>query len=126
MNSVNDEVVEGFISNQLAARIRNELIKVAFFKITITYEELARKVGLPDKGNALGQALSAPLGEIVKWCIAKGIAPLPALVVRKSGEDKGLPGRGFWEFYGMENSTRTEKEVALHILYCQIYYYWDI
>ncbi len=63
---------------------------------TTTYEEIALALGLPSSGNALGATLSPILGEIFHACESERVPRLTSIVVRKSGQDKGLPGKGFW------------------------------
>jgi alkylated DNA nucleotide flippase Atl1 len=63
---------------------------------TTTYEEIALALGLPSSGNALGATLSPILGDIFRACENERAPRLTAIVVRKSGQDQGLPGAGFW------------------------------
>jgi hypothetical protein len=56
---------------------------------TVTYSELASRVGPPLTRRHLHRQLLSPLGA---RCAAAGLPPLPALVVRK---DTGAPGIGY-------------------------------
>lgn len=87
---------------KLAQKALTILIRLAIQKRTTNYSKLATDLGLPDSGNALGQAIGPVLGDVYQWCEKRGFPPLTALVVRKSGADEGLPGKGFWDLYGLE------------------------
>lgn len=64
--------------------------------MTTTYEEIASALGLPQAWPKLGATLSPILGEIFTEEHAAGEPYLTSIVVRKSGQDHGLPGAGFW------------------------------
>jgi hypothetical protein len=96
---------------------------------TTTYEAIAKTFGLPDKGSQLGQALSPILGGIWEWCSQRGQPQLTAIVVRKSGADEGMPGRGFWTMFGenFANSLDQEKKKAMTtILQQQVFSYYKM
>jgi hypothetical protein len=93
--------------NVLEQRILAYLVVKAAEMQTTTYEELALEFGLPSSGNQLGSTLSPILAHIAEWCIEKSWPKMTVLVVRKSGADMGLPGRGFWELMGF--GTRTSR-----------------
>lgn len=88
-----DVLFEQFIVRQ----IYQYLVEKAFQGETTTYSEIAIQFGLPASGNQLGAALSPILSKIFIFCANGGQPHLTSLVVRKSGEDKGLPGGGFWD-----------------------------
>ena len=75
----------------------------------ITYEELARQIGVPHSGNALGRALTPILTHILNWCVDRGMPPLTALVVRKSGRMQGLPSPTYFALMGVEEPTKASK-----------------
>lgn len=80
------------------------LIKKAQQRQTVTYQEIALEFGLPSEGNHMGRVLTPILADIFHWSLklvdANNGDPTPimltAIVVRKSGQDKGAPGVGFW------------------------------
>jgi len=74
-----------------------QLITLATEGRTTTYEDLALALGTPSSGNALGGTLGPILGDVFHWCVRTSMPMLTSLVVRKSGSDEGMPGRGFWE-----------------------------
>lgn len=76
--------------------ILKDLIQAAKEGRTMNYEQIAQRHGLPATGSQLGTALSPLLARIYAWCFKRNLPPLPAIVVRKSGAEKGLPGNGFW------------------------------
>lgn len=75
----------------------------------ITYEELARQIGVPHTGNALGRALTPILTDILNWCQERGMPPLTALVVRKSGTMQGLPSPTYFTLMGVTAPTKAGK-----------------
>lgn len=83
---------QNHLNNQIALFI----IEKAMQKQTTTYQEIAIKFGLPDSGNQMGVVLSPVLRDIFFWSTNNDMPPLTAIVVRKSGQDKGQPGEGFW------------------------------
>ena len=95
---------------------------------TSTYEEIAKMFGLPVKGSQLGQALSPILGGIWEWCSQRGQPQLTAIVVRKSGADEGLPGRGFWSMFGngFETFDREKKTAMTTVLQRQVFDYYKM
>lgn len=97
----------------LEQRILAFLIVKAAEMETTTYEELAIEFGLPSSGNQLGSTLSPILAHIAEWCIEKSWPKLTVLVVRKSGADMGLPGRGFWELLGFGTRTPRNERVTM-------------
>lgn len=83
---------------------------------TTDYESLARLLGLPDTGSQLGRNISPILSKVFTWCQEHDLPPLTSLVVRKSGSDKGLPGKGFWELFSVyEASIETRTELLKYI-----------
>ena len=64
--------------------------------MTTTYEEIASALNLPMSWPKLGATLSPILGAIFTEEYAAGEPHLTSIVVRKSGQDEGLPGAGFW------------------------------
>lgn len=97
------------------------LIKTASDGDTITYSKLAQIHNLPEVGNTLGIALSGYLYTILLHCENYNMPPLTALVVRKSGQDRGLPGRGFWIAKNMNDLNRDEKRQKFQELLDDIY-----
>lgn len=88
-----DVLFEQYIVRQ----IYQYLVEKAFQGETTTYSDIAIRFGLPASGNQLGAALSPILSKIFIFCVNSGQPHLTSLVVRKSGEDKGIPGGGFWD-----------------------------
>lgn len=93
-------------------RIFAFLMKKALTRETATYEEIALKFGLPSTGNGLGASLSPKLGHILTWCQDHGLPPISVLVVRKSGAQMGLPGRGFWSIMELEELDDEAKRIV--------------
>ena len=106
------------------------LIEKAQNQETITYEDLAISLGLPSSGNALGKTLGVILGEVNEWSMKRGQPYLTSLVIRKSGEDQGLPGRGFWEMilpgHILSASNRSARRSMLTVLHSQVFNYYKI
>lgn len=110
----------------VSQKVLRILIETAQNRTTITYEDLAKRLpGFPTAGSALGQALIAPLYDVLHWCKDRGVPPLTSLVVRKSGADQGIPGRGFWEAYTPNLPvTDTLKHALIQILHEEVYEYY--
>lgn len=105
-------------------RTARGLIELAKEGKTITYEGVAKKVGLATSGNALGKQTSMLLLEVHEFCVLNELPPLTSLVVRKSGADEGLPGRGFWQLYELEDAARETKEEVLKIMHLAVFSYF--
>ncbi len=93
----------------LRRRALSLLLERAMTSSPITYEELARQIGVPHSGNALGRALTPILTHILNWCVDRGMPPLTALVVRKSGRMQGLPSPTFFALMGVEEPNKASK-----------------
>lgn len=100
------------------------LIKKAFTGQTSTYVELATEFGLPNRGNQMGTAIAPILRDLVIWCQLRGIPPIPALVVRKTGGDAGIPGSGFWPMVNLNGLSRTAKIRHTARFHAEIYNYF--
>lgn len=72
--------------------IYSELITAARYRGTVTYQEIARLMGLPLSGNYMGLEVGHILGEISEDEHAQGRPMLSAVAVGVSGE----PGEGFY------------------------------
>lgn len=94
----------------LRRRALTILLDRAMTESTITYEEIARQIGVPHSGNALGRALTPILTDILNWCQDRGMPPLTALVVRKSGTTAGLPSPTYFQLMGITAPTKAGKE----------------
>lgn len=103
------------------ARIFAFLMKKALLRETATYEEIALKFELPSTGNGLGASLSPKLGHILTWCQQHGLPPISVLVVRKSGAQMGLPGRGFWSMVGLEDLDDNAKRIVTAKLQAEVF-----
>lgn len=105
----------------LHARIFAFLMRKALERKTATYEEIALKFDLPSTGNGLGATLSPKLGHILTWCQQHGLPPISVLVVRKSGAQAGLPGRGFWVIMGLDDLDDDAKRIMTTKLQLDVY-----
>ena len=70
-----------------------ELITAARYKGRVTYQEVAKLVGLPLEGNYMGAEIGHLLGEISEDEVRQGRPMLSAIVVTTAGH----PGPGFFE-----------------------------
>jgi hypothetical protein len=115
------------MSNANTPDVYRFLVQKAQNGETTTYESIAKEFGFPDKGNQLGQTLSPILGGIWEWCSQRGQPQLTVIVVRKSGADEGMPGRGFWSMFG-ENFAASldqeQKKAMTTILQRQVFDYY--
>ncbi|MCG8684934.1 MAG: hypothetical protein MI892_08675 [Desulfobacterales bacterium] len=71
----------------------SELISAARYRGNITYQEIARLMGLPLTGNYMGSRVSRLLSEIAEDETTAGRPILSAIVVNA----KGAPGKGFFD-----------------------------
>lgn len=111
------------------------LIKKAMHGQTTTYQEVAIAHGLPNTGNQMSMTLSILLGDVFLWCLERRLPHLTALVVRKSGTDQGLPGRGFWllldntdalhEDVGVDASRKVRRALTTEFQR-QVFNFWDV
>jgi hypothetical protein len=74
------------------ALVYTELISAAKYRGTVTYQELAKLIGLPLRGSYMGREIGQLLGEISEDEVEKGRPMLSAVAV---GVD-GKPGPGFF------------------------------
>ena len=72
----------------------HELVMAARYRGLVTYQEIAKMIGLPMSGSYMGHEVGWILGEISEDEIANGRPMLSALAVGVSGE----PGDGFYNF----------------------------
>ena len=80
------------------------LVLKATYRETTTYEDINEH--LEQRGLnwmrepadiTAHRELTKYLTEIFHWCRKRNMPHLTSLVVRKSGADQGIPGKGFWE-----------------------------
>jgi hypothetical protein len=109
----------------LRGRIFTFLIRKAVQRDTSTYEEIALRFGLPSSGSQLAVTLSPILGDLFKWCERSGQPKITSLVVRKSGAEEGLPGRGFWTLLDLELLDTSAKRVVLKTLQNEVYTFYS-
>ena len=107
---------------ELAAKCLVELVKHVLAHqnrtlVGITYEELARRIGFLNKHGEPQSRLGKVLGkmghelETIEAAVPEGIPHIQALVVVKSGKNRGIPDDGIKEFWdGYDRLSRTEKE----------------
>ena len=74
-------------------RIFTELITAAKYRGTVTYQEIAKILGLPLSGNYMGTEIGHLVGEISEDEVQAGRPMLSAVVVNTTGK----PGPGFFE-----------------------------
>lgn len=102
------------------------LIQCAIERRTTTYEEVAERFDLPTTWPRLSQTVSPILYRIYDWCEKKRLPKLTVLVVRKSGADMALPGRGFWVVSGLAQANRGERILLTEMWTTDVYSYFDI
>lgn len=74
--------------------IYSELINAARYRGTLTYQEIAKIVGLPSRGSHMGHEIGFLIGGISENEVAHGRPMLSAIAVGVSGE----PGEGFYSW----------------------------
>ncbi len=76
------------------ALVYNELITAARYRGTVTYQEIAKLMGIPLAGGYMAKLIGEILGEISEDEVAHGRPMLSAIAVGVSG----LPGDGFYNW----------------------------
>lgn len=74
------------------ALVHCELITAAKYRGTVTYQEIAKMMGIPLSGNYMSSLLGKILGEISEDEVANGRPMLSAIAVGVNGQ----PGTGFY------------------------------
>lgn len=106
--------------------IAHHLMKLAMLRKTTNYLDLAREFELPEEWPVMGTVLSPVLYNILNWCQQRRLPPLTVLVVRRSGEDQGIPGRGFWVGIGQPELTRAERRAVTSYLTEEVFNFFTI
>ncbi len=75
------------------ALVYGELIAAAKYRGTVTYQEIAKLIGLPLRGSHMGMEIGWLLGEISEDEAANGRPMLSAIAVNV----QGAPGPGFFQ-----------------------------
>jgi len=75
------------------ALVYNELINAARYRGTVTYQEIAKMMGLPLTGNYMSSMIGQILGEISRDEVEHDRPMLSAIAVGVNG----LPGQGFYK-----------------------------
>lgn len=86
----------------------SELITAARYRGTITYQKIARLMGLPLTGNYMGSRVSRLLRDIAEDETAAGRPILSAIVVNA----KGVPGKGFFDMARALDRLSGDSETA--------------
>lgn len=121
----------------LAFSARGYLSTKAWSGKTVTYEELAHRLTqhndeehapFPIAGSAMATAIAEVLTAVYDWCKEHELPELTAIVVRKSGQHKGIPGKGFWALMGenMDDYTTAELREKHQAILATVYDFWDI
>lgn len=89
--------------------VYSELIIAAKYRGTITYQEIAKLIGLPLSGNLMGSTIGKILGEISEDEVKNGHPMLSAIAVSV----QGTPGPGFFllaKEFGKIKESEDEKK----------------
>lgn len=110
--------------------ITQYLIQCAVEQRTTTYEELARTFDLPTAWPQMGNVIGGILYSIYYWCRDRRLPKLTVLVVHKSGEDKGIPGAGFWKAAELEHligkGTKNTRATLTTVFTDEVFEYFEI
>lgn len=109
----------------LLRRVYLFLVDKAIQHQTTTYEEILLACGLPSQPQQPYLILTPLLAHIHHWCKLHHQPLLTAIVVRKSGPEAGIPGKGFWMLLGADY-TLDEKRFVLEIIQEEIFEYWHL
>jgi hypothetical protein len=113
-------------ANSIEQQVMAYLVQCAIERRTTTYEEVAAHFGLPTTWPRLSQVLSPILYRIFDWCEQKRLPKLTILVVRKSGADMALPGKGFWSVSGLHHTDRKERILLTEMWTTEVYAYFEV
>ena len=83
--------------NVLLINMFHQMVRAAEARKTLTYEMITRENGFHLDGIEYGHFYSPLMERIAVFCQQRGLPPLIALVVRKSGAERGIPGNVFWK-----------------------------
>jgi hypothetical protein len=103
-------VVDKYRGTKEYCMIYSELINAAKYRGTVTYQEVAKIVGLPLLGNYMGAEIGHLVGEISEDEFIAGSPMLSAIVVNTTGK----PGPGFFglaRHLGKLHSTSRDEEL---------------
>jgi hypothetical protein len=116
---VNDK----YRSTKEYALVYAELITAAKYHGTVTYQEIAKIIGLPMKGNQMGGAIGHVLGEISEDEGNHGRPMLSAIAVNVHRS----PGPGFFTLAKLLGKLGDEDEHAFWKKECnQVYETWKV
>lgn len=100
-----------------------ELIAAAKYHGTVTYQEIAKMMGIPLKGNYMSNLLGRILGEISEDEVANGRPMLSAIAVGVNG----LPGAGFYSLArGLRRLTDQSEEEFWEAEKKAVYETWKV
>lgn len=111
---------------QIERQLVQHLIELAMVGETTNYLEIAEQFGLPTEWPQLGAQVSPILYNVLEWCEQRRLPRLTVLVVRRSGEDKGIPGRGFWQAIGRPDLDRQEKRILAQHMAEEVYDFFKV
>jgi hypothetical protein len=100
------------------ALVHVELITAAKYRGTITYQEIAKILGLPLRGNFMQSRVGRILGEISRDEVANGRPMLSAIAVGVGGE----PGKGFFVLARELGRLQDNNEQAFWEKECDLVY----
>lgn len=114
------------------------LIHYAMERQTLTYRDLAERINefsgerlVHTTGSQLGKDLGPILDSINLYCKSKNQPPISVLVVRSSGADKDMPGKGFWEWISQNLSffvapDQCSRKMQAAYLCQSVYDFWNL
>ena len=106
------------------------LMQAALDRQTIHYEDVADIMNLPRSGQHMSKETGHILGEISEDENNQDRHMLSAVVVHKTGKEKGIPGKGFFTLACQlhkleENTTPEQKKVFWRNELNQVYEEWS-
>ncbi len=104
-----------YFSTQEFLKVYYKLIRTAQKGKVVYYEDIARIMQLPARGDYMAREVGQMLGEISEWEHNQGRPMLSGVVIRK---DKEIPGEGFFTlakqlkiFKGRNKQSLWQKEL---------------
>lgn len=106
--------------------VYSELITAARYRGTITYQEIAKIMGLPMSGNYMGSQIGWVLGEISEEEVKNGRPMLSAIAVSA----KGKPNPGFYNWvrklYDLKDDENFDEEAFWNEECTKVYETWKV
>lgn len=97
------------VDQQHVQQVYLHLIHCATSGQTTSYRKIAKALDPEAENDQIGEIITPVLDRLCAWLKDKSQPMVTALVVRESGADEGLPGRGFWTSLDLDHVDKDAK-----------------